>query len=275
MDKLLLSLTWGVDPEIIPGFPYFRWYSLFWAVGIYLGFIIMTKIFRKEGVDLNVLDKLALTVIVGLVIGARLGHILFYDPVHYLNNPIEILPIRMDPNFEFTGFLGLASHGGVIGGLAGLLLFDRKYQIGFVWALDRLIIAGALLGGFIRVGNFFNSEIIGIPSQGPWAVVFTRIDSLPRHPAQLYEATFYFAVFLLLYELWKRNKFNKPGFLTGAGLVLIFGQRFLIEFLKENQVSFEGSMTLNMGQLLSIPVMLFGLLLMILKVGSSKSFHQE
>ena len=274
MDKLLASLTWDLRPEVIPGLSYLRWYSLFWALGIYLGFMIMARIFRKEGLDLGILDKLVLTVMIGLVIGARLGHILFYDPVYYLNNPVEILPIRIDPHFEFTGLQGLASHGGVVGALIGLWVFNRKHQLGFLWATDRLIIAGALLGGFIRLGNFFNSEIIGLPAQIPWAVVFSRIDSVPRHPAQLYEATFYFVVFLLLYRIWKRKKFIKTGFLTGLGLALIFGQRFLIEFLKEDQVSFESSMTLNMGQLLSIPVMVFGLSMMILKRKSSKPYHQ-
>ncbi|MEM1408836.1 MAG: prolipoprotein diacylglyceryl transferase [Bacteroidota bacterium] len=273
MDKLLASLTWDLAPEVIPGFSYLRWYSLFWAFGVYLGFIIMTRIFRKEGLDLGILDKLVLTVMIGLVIGARLGHILFYDPVYYLNNPIEILPIKIDPHFEFTGLHGLASHGGVAGALIGLWVFNRKYQLGFLWSTDRLIVAGALLGGFIRLGNFFNSEIIGLPAQVPWAVVFFRIDLIPRHPAQLYEAAFYFVVFLLLYQTWKRKRFSNTGFLTGLGLVLIFAQRFFIEFLKENQTPFESGMALNMGQLLSIPVLVFGLFMLILKRKAPKLDH--
>lgn len=235
----------------------------------------MVLIFKKEKKDLRVLDRLALAVILGLVLGARLGHVLFYDPQYYLSHPIEILPFRVEPHFEFTGFLGLASHGGVIGAIMALFVFNRKSKTGFYWALDRLIIAGSLLGAFIRVGNFFNSEIIGTPTDMSWAVVFTRIDLIPRHPSQLYEAMSYLVIFFILYSLWRSNKFNQSGFLTGIGLTLIFGQRILIEFFKEDQVAFEGDMLLNMGQILSIPIVIFGLFLMFSRLGNSRSVSNE
>ncbi|MEM6526344.1 MAG: prolipoprotein diacylglyceryl transferase [Bacteroidota bacterium] len=275
MDKLLLSITWEVNPQVFLEFPYLRWYSLFWALGIYISLQVMVLIFKKEKKDLRVLDRLALAVILGLVLGARLGHVLFYDPQYYLSHPIEILPFRVEPHFEFTGFLGLASHGGVIGAIMALFVFNRKSKTGFYWALDRLIIAGSLLGAFIRVGNFFNSEIIGTPTDMPWAVVFTRIDLIPRHPSQLYEAMSYLVIFFILYSLWRSNKFNQSGFLTGIGLTLIFGQRILIEFFKEDQVAFEGDMLLNMGQILSIPIVIFGLFLMFSRLGNSRSVSNE
>ncbi|MEM9857699.1 MAG: prolipoprotein diacylglyceryl transferase [Bacteroidota bacterium] len=270
MDNLFLSVYWDVRPEVIHGFSYLRWYSLFWGVGIYLGFLVLKRVFKHERTPLDLLDKMALSVMIGAVVGARLGHVLFYEPIHYLNNPIEILPIRLHPQFEFTGFLGLASHGGVLGALVGLWVFNQKHKMGFMWALDRLVISGALLGAFIRVGNFFNSEILGLPATVPWAVVFSRIDSIPRHPVQLYEALFYFACFIFLYSLRHRRKAFKAGYLFGIGMVLIFGQRFVIEFLKEDQVSFESDMMINMGQLLSIPIIMIAIVFAFLRRRSDK-----
>src|SRR5690606_13588773 len=131
------------------------------------------------------------------------GHILFYDPIFYLDNPMELLPFRIEPTFEFTGILGLASHGGVLGALFALFLYSKKHKKNYLWSLDRLTIAGSLLGAFIRLGNLMNSEIIGIPAQVPWAFVFIRVDQVPRHPAQLYEAVCYLIIFSILYLLWR------------------------------------------------------------------------
>ncbi len=260
----LLFIVWDVDPRIIPSFEFLRWYSLAWALGVLAAYQITVIIFRKENIPLEQLDRLSMYVILGVILGARLGHVLFYDPAYYWRNPIELLPFKVNPHFEFTGFEGLASHGGILGASLALYFVHRKYSIGYMWALDRLIIAGALLGGFIRVGNLMNSEIIGKPSQMPWAFVFTRIDQVPRHPAQLYEAIFYFFVALVLFFVWKSGKTEKyQGFLVGLGLTLIFIQRFIVEFMKENQVPFESGMLINMGQLLSIPVVLLGMILMV------------
>ncbi len=257
-------VTWDISPEIFEGFLWFRWYGLCWVVGILLAFQITRSIYRVEGVPVATLDKLTTYVLLGVIIGARLGHVLFYDPWYYLNNPIEVLPIRISPTFQFTGLAGLASHGGILGALIALYLYSRRFQENFLLTLDRLIVGGALLGCFIRVGNLINSEIIGTPSQLPWAFIFSRIDQTPRHPAQLYEALFYLILSVLLFLVWQSGKVRQcRGFLSGLGIFLIFLQRFLIEFLKENQVLFEENLTLNMGQMLSIPLIIGGVVLMI------------
>jgi prolipoprotein diacylglyceryl transferase len=184
--------------------------------------------------------------------------------MYYLNNPVEILAIRINPTFEFTGLAGLSSHGGVLGALTALYLYSKKYKKDFLWTLDILTIAGSLLGCFIRLGNLMNSEIIGIPAQVPWALVFIRVDQVPRHPAQLYEALFYLTISSILFLLWKSGKVqNHKGFLFGLGLSLIFAQRFMLEFLKENQKAFEENWLLNMGQMLSLPFIIIGVSIMV------------
>jgi prolipoprotein diacylglyceryl transferase len=261
---MMSYILWDVDPRIFGGLEFLRWYGFCWAIGMILGYQVMLKMYNHEGLSQPALDKLTAYVALGAIIGARVGHILFYDPIYYLNNPVEILPIRTEPAFQFTGLAGLASHGGVSGALFALYLYCKKYRKDFLWNLDRLTIAGSLLGGFIRAGNLMNSEIIGIPAQIPWAFVFIRIDQVPRHPAQLYEALFYLAIFSVLFLLWKSgNVRNHKGFLFGLGLSLIFAQRFLMEFLKENQVAFEENWWLNMGQVLSIPLIITGILIMV------------
>jgi len=265
-------IIWDIDPRIFSGLELFRWYGFCWTIGMVLAYDVMQRIYKRENLSQSDLDKLTAFVAVGAIIGARLGHVLFYDPVYYLHNPIEILPVRIEPTFEFTGFAGLASHGGVLGALLALYLYNRKYKKDFVSILDRLTIAGALLGGFIRLGNLMNSEIIGIPAQVPWAFVFRQIDEVPRHPAQLYEALFYLAIFLILFFLWRSGKVqNHKGFLFGLGLSLIFFQRFFMEFLKENQVAFEENLILNMGQILSLPLIIIGILIMIRSLKSSST----
>lgn len=257
-------IIWDIDPRIFAGLEFLRWYGLFWVIGMTLGYLVMLKIYKHEGLSLHGLDKLTTYIVLGAIIGARFGHILFYDPAYYLNNPIEVLPIRIEPTFQFTGLAGLASHGGVLGALLALYLYSKKYQKDFLSTLDRLTIAGSLLGGFIRLGNLMNSEIIGIPTQVPWAFVFVRIDQIPRHPTQLYEALFYLAIASTLFLLWKSERvYNHNGFLFGLGFSLIFTQRFLVEFLKENQVAFEENLRLNMGQTLSLPLILIGILIMV------------
>ena len=254
-------IVWNVDPRIIPDLEFLRWYGLLWAAGIILGYQVMSVIYKKELRPQSELEKLVTYVILGVLIGARLGHILFYDPLYYWHNPIEILPFKLDPHFQFTGITGLASHGGVIGALFALFLYTRKYSKDYLWILDRLTIGASLLGCFIRMGNLMNSEIIGKPSTVPWAFILTRVDQIPRHPTQVYEAVSYFLVFVLLFVLWRLGKVERrKGFLFGLGLALIFIQRFLIEFIKEDQVAFEKGLWLNMGQWLSIPMILIGAL---------------
>jgi len=261
---MISYIVWNPDPGIFDGFYFLRWYGLCWAVGMFLGYQAILRIYKAEGISFIELDKLAAYLMVGAIVGARLGHILFYDPLHYANNPIEILPIRLEPSFQFTGFAGLASHGGVLETLLSLYIYARKFKKDYLWMLDRLVIAGSLLGCSIRIGNLINSEVIGTPSQVPWALIFSRIDQTPRHPAQLYEALFYLVISLFLFFIWKSSKVrNYKGFLFGLGISLIFSQRFLVEFLKENQVEFEEQLKLNMGQMLSIPLILIGILIML------------
>jgi phosphatidylglycerol:prolipoprotein diacylglycerol transferase len=260
---MISYITWNIDPNIFDGVEFLRWYGLCWAVGMILGYQVILRIYKVEGIPNVELDKLAAYVMLGAIIGARFGHILFYDPLYYLHNPIEILPIRIKPTFQFTGLAGLASHGGILGALLALYLYCRKFKKDYLWLLDRLVIGGALVGGFIRIGNLINSEMLGTPSQLPWAFIFSRIDQTPRHPAQLYEALFYLILSLFLFFIWQARKVsNYKGFLFGLGIFLIFVQRFLVEFLKEDQVEFEEQLKLNMGQALSIPLILAGIFIM-------------
>ncbi len=273
-----LHILWDIDPKIFEGVDFLRWYGFFWALGMILGYQVMQKIYQRENGLQADLDKLTMYIVIGAIAGARFGHILFYDPFYYINNPIEILPIRIAPTFQFTGLAGLASHGGVLGALLALYLYSRKYKKDFLWTLDRLTIASALLGSFIRLGNLMNSEIIGIPTQVPWAFVFARIDQIPRHPAQLYEALFYFVIFSFLFLLWKSGNIQKhKGFLFGLGMLLIFAQRFVMEFLKEKQVAFEENLLLNMGQILSLPFIIIGILTMVwsFKKFTHKKFNEQ
>ena len=261
---MIAYIIWDIGPIIFEGFEYLRWYGLCWAIGMILGYQFMLRIYKAENIPAIELDKLATYVVLGAIVGARLGHILFYDPIYYWNNPVEILPIRIKPTFEFTGLAGLASHGGIGGALIALYFYNRKFKKNYLWLLDRLTIAGAAVGGFIRLGNLLNSEMIGTPSNLPWAFVFISVDQIPRHPSQLYEALFYFLLSISLFFIWRSGKFHdNNGFIFGLGIGLIFTQRFLVEFLKENQVPFEENLTLNMGQTLSIPLVLVGVVMIV------------
>ena len=203
-----------------------------------------------------------LYVVIGTLAGARLGHTLFYEFGYYKNHLLEIiLPFRItNGQFELSGYQGLASHGGAIGILLAVALYCRKYKQSFLWIMDRLVIVVALSGFFIRVGNFFNSEIIGKPTNLSWGVIFERVDLIPRHPAQLYEAFSYLFIFGLLWLIYKRKGITlSRGFLFGLFLVLVFAARFIIEFAKEIQEPFEAALLLNLGQILSLPFILVGL----------------
>lgn len=260
---MISDIIWNIDPRIIHDLEFPRWYGVCWLAGIVLAYLIVLKIYKSEGIPAIELDRLTVYVLLGAVIGARLGHVFFYDPVYYFNNPVEILPFRTEPTFQFTGLAGLASHGGILGALLGLYIYTRKYKKDYLWQLDKLMIGGAALGAFIRLGNLVNSEVIGIPSDLPWSFIFTAVDDVPRHPTQLYEAICYLIISIALYFFWKSKKFqNNTGFIFGLGLTLIFICRFLIEFLKENQVGFEDGMMLNMGQVLSVPMVVLGMWVM-------------
>lgn len=252
---VLQVIPWDPDPVIFRiGALAVRWYGLLFASGFLFGYIIMRKIFRNEGIGDEVLDRLTIYMAVGTIVGARLGHCLFYEPGYYLSNPLEIL-------FVWHG--GLASHGAAIGILLALWFFIRKEKKPYLWIVDRIVIVVALAGALIRLGNLMNSEIYGIETTVPWGFVFLlKGENVPKHPTQIYEALSYLLIFGLLYIIYWKNKGRlKPGMLLGLFLILVFGARFFIEFVKENQVDFEAGMWLNMGQLLSIPFVLGGLLL--------------
>jgi len=247
-----MLIHWNVSPDIFQwGFLRLRWYGLMFVVGFSIGYQLMRKICLWEGKPVDKLDSLLMHLVIGTTIGARLGHCLFYDPVFYLSNPVEILKI-------WEG--GLASHGGGIGVMIALWLFVRKNpEFSLMWLMDRIAIFTVLTGGFIRLGNLMNSEIIGKPTDGSWGIIFDRVDQIPRHPAQIYESFCYFVIFSLAYMIYLRFKSKTPrGLLLGFVLMMIFICRFSIEFFKEIQSPFERDLFLNMGQILSIPFILIG-----------------
>ena len=256
MDINILQITWDVSPQIFSNGIEVRWYGLMFALSFLIGYYFMQKVFTREKVPEMHLDQLALYLIIGAIVGARLGHCLFYQPEFYLSNPIEILKI-------WRG--GLASHGGAMGIIISLYLFIRKNpQFSLLWILDRVAVPTALGGAFIRIGNFFNSEILGAPANVPWAVIFARVDDIPRHPAQIYEALCYLAFFFILWAVYNKTGKDTPkGLLIGWFFILVFSARFILEFFKELQAGFEESLFLNMGQLLSIPFVIAGIVLVL------------
>ncbi|BDU24005.1 prolipoprotein diacylglyceryl transferase [Flavobacterium sp. GSB-24] len=263
-------LNWNVDPVIFwitDSFP-LKYYGALFATGLLLGFYIVRNIYKKENLLLDNLDTLLIYVIVGTVLGARLGHCFFYEPEYFFKHPIEILlPIqKIKGVYQFVGYQGLASHGGSIGVITAMILYCRRYKVQFLGLLDKMAVAVPVTGTFIRLGNFMNSEIYGKPTNGNWGVVFQRDDLIPRHPTQLYEAFAYLLIFGILFYMYKSEKIrNAQGLIFGTFLTLLFSARFIIEFFKENQEAFENSMLINMGQILSIPFILIGLALIFWK----------
>ena len=257
-------INWNVDPEIINVFGIsIRYYGLLFVSGLILCIYILRWIFRRENIPQEFLEKLSIFGVIGIFVGARLGHCLFYEPLYYFAHPLEmILPIQSLPagGYKFSGYQGLASHGGVLGLLIALYFYSRKTKHSMIDTIDLIAVVAVLEFGFIRLGNFMNSEIIGIPTTKPWSVIFERVDNVPRHPAQLYEAISYFIIFTIMMILYKKMRDRlKNGFFFGLATVLCCTARFIIEFVKENQVGFEDGMTFNMGQLLSLPYIVVGI----------------
>lgn len=268
---MMAFIEWSVSPEIFHLGPIsVRWYGFLFAMAFVAGYVIMSWIFKKEGRPGTDLEQLSVYMIFGTVIGARLGHCLFYNPEYYLTHPIEIFKV-------WEG--GLASHGAAIGILISLYLFsNKKKNYPLLWVLDRIVIVTALGGSFIRLGNLFNSEIIGKPTDVSWAFIFSSVDELPRHPTQLYESLAYLIIFIMLFLIYYKGiEKNRRGLLFGLFLVLVFTFRFFIEFLKENQTGFEARMTFNMGQILSIPFVLIGLFFILksFKVEKANGYHSK
>lgn len=247
---------WNVDPIIVSfGFVQIRWYSLMFLLGFSMGYKIMEKICQEEGKSPEKLDSLLVHVVLGTTIGARLGHTLLYEPGYYLTHPLEIFKI-------WEG--GLASHGGVLGVIIAIALFKRKNpEFGLFWLWDRLSIPTIMACGFIRIGNLFNSEILGKPTDGSWGIIFDRVDTYPRHPSMIYESICYLLVSFLAFKIYQKRKSATPaGLIFGFVLAVAFIARFCLEFFKENQESFEANLFFNMGQLLSLPFILIGAWLM-------------
>ncbi len=261
---MISYIIWDVNPEIftIPQllgsgpFPV-RWYGLLFAAGFLIGQQIMIRVFKNEKKPLEDIDALTLYMVISTVVGARVGHFLFYEPEVLFKNPLEVI---------LPPYAGLASHGAVVGIIIGLFLYSKSRKLTgqtFLWVADRMVIVIALAGSFIRLGNLMNSEIVGRPTDVPWGFVFmknTEFLQIPRHPAQLYESISCFVLFFVLLGLWNKFKEKTPrGLLLGVFFVWVFTLRFLYEFLKENQEAFEANYALNMGQILSIPVVILGL----------------
>lgn len=262
----MLYIVWDVDPVLVKIGSYeLRYYSILFGLGFFFGYQIVRKMYLEESKPTEHLESLFVYIFIATVVGARLGHCLFYEPEYYLSHPLEmLLPFSFDDGIKFTGFLGLASHGGILGVFIAIWLYCRKYNYKFFNILDKVAIGGSLTGGFIRLGNFMNSEILGKATNSDYGVIFKQVDEVVRHPAQLYESISYFAVSLILWWIYRKRKAaNKgAGFIFGLFFVLLFVARFAIEFFKINQVSFEDGMSFNMGQLLSIPFILVGLVAM-------------
>ena len=267
---MLNYIVWDANPVLIDSFVTIRWYGLMFAIGFWIGFNIVAKMFKHEGAPERWMGLLLIWVGVGTVVGARLGHVFFYAWDYYSEHPWKILA---------TWEGGLASHGGAIGVIIAVIMFSIfTTKRSPLWTFDRLVPAIALVGAMIRFGNLMNSEIYGHATSLPWGFMFVRsaewhqmYEGVACHPTQIYESLCYLALFgLLMWMYWKKNAEQRPGLIFGTFLVGIFTPRFFIEFIKNNQEAFEETMTLNMGQLLSIPFVLLGIGLIIYAMSRPK-----
>ena len=262
----LLYIVWNPSLSIGP----FRWYSLCWLIGLALAYMMVRRLYKEQKIKDELFEPLFFYCFLGILVGARLGHCLFYQPDYFLTSwqgVVEmILPIHFlsDGGWKFTGYEGLASHGGTLGLMIALWLYVKKTKLSIWCVLDNIAIATGITACFIRLGNLMNSEIIGKVTDVPWAFIFERVDSMPRHPGQLYEAIAYAILFGIMWYLHKRmaEKIGS-GWYFGFCLTYIFTFRFFIEYTKEIQEAFEASLPLDMGQILSIPFILIGVICMI------------
>lgn len=266
---LPLAIQWNIDPVIFHlGSFGLRWYSLGFLFAFFLGYLILYKMFQKEKVDIKYLDSFVIYMFLAVLAGARLGHCLFYEPGYFLTSDhwLEIfLPINIKTG-QFTGYQGLASHGAALAILFVLWLFQKQQKVNAWWLVDRLVIVIALGGAFIRLGNLMNSEIYGVETSLPWGFIFERNgEVVPKHPTQLYESLSYFIIFgVSIFAYYKKKGNLRTGVLFGWWLIALFGMRLIIEFVKEEQVAFEQGMTLDMGQLLSLPFIVLGVIMLVI-----------
>jgi len=279
MTTNLLYIVWNPsDTALRLGGFSLHWYSLCWLIGLVLAYVVVRRLYKEQRIDEKLFDPLFFYCFVGILVGARLGHCLFYQPEVYLSDwqhvvemflPIEFLD---DGGWHFTGYRGLASHGGTLGLMIALWLYVRRTKLSIWRVLDNIAIATPTTACFIRLGNLMNSEIIGKATDVPWAFVFERVDMLPRHPGQLYEALAYALLFFITWRIYrKRPEKVGTGYFFGVCLTYIFTARFFIEFTKEVQVPFENALPLDMGQLLSLPFIILGVVCMVRAKSLSKS----
>ena len=271
MNYELLYVLWNPNLEAFHiGSFSVRWYGLCWFFGFAIAYFIVRKLYKEQKIKDELFDPLFIYCFIGILAGARLGHCIFYQPGDFLTSfkgIVEmILPIHFLPQggWKFIGYAGLASHGGTLGLIIALWLYVRKTKLSIWTVLDNIAIATGSMACFIRLGNLMNSEIIGKPTDVPWAFIFEKVDALPRHPGQLYEAIAYALLFFLSWWLYKRfpQKVG-TGFFFGLTLTYIFTFRFFIEYTKEVQEAFEANMLFNMGQLLSLPFIIIGVVCML------------
>ncbi len=264
---ILLQIDWNPSPEIFKIGPIvIRYYSLMFVIAFMLGLYLMKKIFVNDKIPLEKLDSLFIYVVIATLVGARIGHFLFYDPMFLIEKPLEVLlPVRFSPKFEITGFAGLASHGAALGIIIAMYFYSKKVlKKPLLFILDRITIPVAAGAVFVRLGNLMNSEIIGKPTNSNFGFVFRKLgEDFPRHPAQLYESISYLIIFvILMFVYWKTDKKQKLGYIFGLFFVLLWSVRFVIEFFKEAQVDERAQWVLNTGQWLSIPLIAVGLYIM-------------
>ena len=280
--NILNYILWNPNVEAFHIGPFaFRWYSLCWLVGLLLSFFVVKRLYKEQKIKDELFDPLFLYCFLGILIGARLGHCIFYQPDYFLTSWkgfVEmLLPIHIDiyGSWQITGYQGLASHGGTFGLMIALVLYANRTGVGLWRVLDNIAITTGITASFIRLGNLMNSEIIGRQTDVPWAFIFERVDQLPRHPGQLYEAIAYALLFVLMWVIYRKST-NQPtptskhpippvgtGFYFGLCLTYIFTFRFFIEYTKEVQEDFEEGMLFDMGQLLSVPFVIIGVWYMV------------
>ena len=253
---------WDASPTIFAFGPLqLRWYGVLFVGSFFLGLLILTKIYKREGKDPAQLDAMLIYAMAGTVLGARLVHCLFYEPDFYLSHPLEILKV-------WKG--GLASHGGLAGVLIAFYIFSRRYNTPYMWVLSRTAIAGTVIAASVRIGNFFNSEILGLPSDKPWAIIFVKVDMIPRHPVQHYEAISYLMMFVLLVTIYRKVT---PAFATkiipGVFLVTMFTTRFVLEYFKTRQAAYTIDLPFTTGQMLSVPYIIVGIVWIVWALKSS------
>lgn len=252
-----LAVIWDIDPVFISiGGLEIAYYGLLWVAAFVLGGYIFGKMVKSEGLNPDMTDSAFMYMLIATIVGARLGHCFFYEPSYYLSNPLQILNLRAG---------GLASHGAAVGMVIGILIYSRKWKIPSMWLFDRVGIVVAIGGALIRTGNLLNSEIYGTATDMPWGFIFVRAgETMPMHPTQIYEALAYVLIFFVLMHLyWRTNLANRRGLMFGVFLIMLFGARFVIESIKNVQEAWEAALPLNMGQMLSLPFIVAGVVILL------------